>query len=200
MLTLYAASNTVAVASHIALEETGLPHRIEWINFADGGQRSADYLAVNPKGRVPALVADGSIITETPAILEYIADVSGQLMPADALDRAKVREILSYCASTFHVNHAHKMRGARWSDDAAAHASMAAKVPETMADSCAYVETLLDGGWIAGDYSIADIHLFTICRWLGGDGVNIADFPKLNAHFEAMQARAAVGRALAAHG
>jgi len=200
LLTLFAAKNTVAVAAHIALEETGLPYRVEWISFADGEQQSADYLAVNPKGRVPALVMDGAVITETPAILEYIAEVSGQLMPEDHLARAKIREILNYCASTFHVNHAHKMRGARWSDDAAAHASMTAKVPQTMADSCAYVEGLLGGGWIADDYSIADIHLFTICLWLKGDGVNVADFQKLNAHFSAIQARPAVHRVLAAHG
>ncbi|SLN10855.1 glutathione S-transferase family protein [Pseudooctadecabacter jejudonensis] len=200
MLTLFAAKNTVAFASHIALEETGLAYQINWISFADGDQLKPDYLALNPKGRVPALVTDDGVLTETPATLEYIAETSGQLMPDTAFDRAKVREMLSYCTSTFHVNHAHKMRGARWSDDVAAQATMQAKVPQTMAASCAYIEDQLTGDWVAGAYSIADIHVHTICRWLEGDGVDIADYPKLHAHFGRMQARAAVRRVSDAHG
>lgn len=198
MLTLFATPNTIALAPRIALEETGLPHQINWVDFAKTQQRSADYLAINPKGRVPALTGDHGVLTEAPAILEYIADLSGQLMPDDTYQRAKVREMLSYLAATMHPNHAHGLRGERWSDDPAAHASMAAKVPETMNASCAHVESCLpDTGWLVGDYSIADIHLFNVCRWLANDGVDIADYPKLAAHFAAMNARPAVIRALA---
>jgi glutathione S-transferase len=198
MLTLFAAPYTVALAPHIALEETALEHAISWIDFAKNDQRTPDYLAINPKGRVPALTGEHGILTEAPAILEYIADLSGQLMPTDRYARAKVREMLSYLASTMHPNHAHGVRGARWSDDPIAHASMAAKVPETMAESCAYVESCLpDTGWIVGDYTIADIHLFNVCCWLPKDGVDIAAYPKLAAHFAAMNARPAVQRAIA---
>ena len=197
MLTLFAAPYTVALAPHIALEETGLDHTISWIDFAKNDQRSPDYLAMNPKGRVPALTGDHGVLTEAPAILEYIADLSGQLMPKETYARAKVREMMSYLASTMHPNHAHGVRGARWSDDPAAHASMAAKVPETMNASCAYVESCLpDTGWLVGDYSIADIHLFNVCCWLPKDGVDIQNYPKLAAHFAAMQARPAVMRAI----
>ena len=197
MLTLFVAPYTVAMAPHIALEETGLSHTIQWLSFASNDQRKADYLAVNPKGRVPALTGDHGVLTEAPAILEYIADLSGQLMPADTFARAKVREMMSYLASTMHPNHAHGVRGERWSDDPAAHASMAAKVPETMNASCAHVESSLpDNGWFVGDYSVADIHLFNVCCWLPKDGVDIADYPKLAAHFAAMQARPAVMRTL----
>ncbi|MCF2872689.1 glutathione S-transferase family protein [Octadecabacter sp. G9-8] len=201
MLTLYAAKNTVAVAPHIALEETGLSYQISWVSFADNDQRKPEYLALNPKGRVPALVTADGIITEAPAILDYIAEISGDLMPTDAYARAKVRELVSYLASTMHPNHAHGLRGERWSDDPAAHASMKAKVPETMAASSAYVESCLpDNGWLVGTYSIADIHLYNVCRWLKGDGVDITDYPKLAAHFDAMHARPAVVRVEGAHG
>lgn len=200
MFTLYAAKNTVAVASHIALEETGLPYTLAWIDFAKTQQQSDAYRAINPKGRVPALVTGDDIITETPAILEFIAETAGALLPEGTLPRARVRELMSYCGSTFHVNHAHKLRGERWSDDAAAHASMSAKVPQTMAESCAFVESQLSGGWFATDYSIADIHLYSVCRWLEGDAVDITAFPRLNAHFQAMQNRPAVQRIEAAHG
>lgn len=200
MFTLFAAKGTVAVATHIALEETGLPYTLNWISFADGDQRKSEYLAINPKGRVPALVTDEGVITETPAILEFIAEAAGQLMPKDPFARAKTREMLSYCASTFHVNHAHKLRGSRWADLEASHADMTAKSTQTMAASCAYIEDQLTGGWVTEAYSIADIHLYTICRWLRGDGVDIADFPKLNFHFSQMQARPAVARVNDAHG
>jgi len=201
MLTLYVAKNTVALAPHLALEETGTPYQIEWIRFADNDQRQPDYLAINPKGRVPALVTEHGVITEAPAILEYIAETSGQLMPDDPFERAKVREMIGYLAATMHPNHAHGVRGERWSDDPAAQASMAAKVPQTMADSCAYVESSLpDTGWIVGVYSIADIHLYNVCRWLDGDGVDITNYPKLTVHFTAMEKRPAVNRVAQAHG
>ena len=201
MFTLFAAKNTVAIAPHIALEETGLPYAINWLNFASSDQRQPDYLAINPKGRVPALVTDDGILTEAPAILEYIAETSGDLMPKGPYERAKVREMLSYLAATMHPNHAHGLRGERWSDDPAAHASMKAKVPETMAASSAHVESCLpDTGWLVGAYSIADIHLYNVCRWLKGDGVDITDYPKLSAHFDAMGQRDAVQRIERAHG
>lgn len=201
MLTLYAAKNTVALSVHLALEETGLPYRISWINFKTNDQRTPDYLAINPKGRVPALVTEHGVLTEAPAILDYIAETTGHLMPADPFQRGKVREMMGYLAATMHPNHAHGLRGERWSDDPAAHASMKAKVPETMAQSSAYVESCLPGrGWIVGSYSIADIHLFNVCRWLEGDGVDINTYPKLAAHFAAMQARPAVARVAADHG
>ena len=199
---LYAAKNTIAVAAHIALEETGLEHEIYWVDFATGGQHDPHFRLMNPKGRVPVFDAGDCIITETPAILEYIAEVSGQLMPEGINQRAEVREMMAYCASTFHVNHAHKLRGARWSDDPAAHASMAAKVPQTMAECCAYIDSNFDADdeWVAFTYSIADAHLFAICRWLEGDGVDITKYPSLAAHFDRMHARPAVQRALAHHG
>lgn len=200
MLTLYVAQNTIAIAAQIALAETGLPHEVRWISFPDAQHRKPDYLALNAKGRVPALVCEHGTLTETPAILEYIADTSGTLIPTDIFQSARVREMMAYCASTFHVNHAHKLRGARWSDDPAAHATMTAKVPQTMAESAAQVETQLpDGGWLTGAYSIADIHLYAVCRWLKTDGVNIANTPKLAAHFVAMGARAAVKSVEATH-
>jgi len=200
MFTLFAAKNSVAFASHVALEETGLPYQIHWLNMEASEQTKPDFLAINPKGRVPALQTADGILTETPAILTFIAQTSGKLLPVTPFAQAKAHETLSYCASTFHVNHAHKLRGSRWSDDTAAQATMFAKVPETMSASCAYFEDILTNDWVAETYSIADIHLHSICRWLSGDGVDIADFPKLTAHFDRMQARPAVARVETAHG
>ena len=201
MLTLFAAKNTIALSVHAALEETDLPYTINWIHFKTNDQRTPEYLEINPKGRVPALVTDDGVLTEAPAILDYIAEITGKLIPEDAFARGKVREMLCYLSATMHPYHAHGLRGERWSDDPAAHASMKAKVPETMAQSSAHVESCLpDSGWIVGSYSIADIHLYNVCRWLETDGVDIDNYPKLAAHFAAMEARPAIARIIQDHG
>ena len=115
MLKLFYAPNTCALASRIALEEAGADYDIARINFAQNEQRSADYLKINPKGRVPALVTEKGILTETPAILIYVAQAfpaANLAMLDDAFEFARLQAFNSYIASTVHVNHAHGRRGA----------------------------------------------------------------------------------------
>ncbi|MDQ1155090.1 glutathione S-transferase family protein [Brevundimonas sp. SORGH_AS_0993] len=201
MPTLYAASGSCSRASHIALEESGLTFQVQWIDFARSQQRQPDYLAINPKGRVPALATDQGVLTESPAILAHIAALSppGLLAPTDTFAFARMQAFNLYLATTVHVAHAHGRRASRWSDDPAAQASMAAKVAQNMRDGFALIEADLTGEWAMGDaYTVADPYLFTFAGWLAGDGVDMAEFPRVLAHFERMQARPAVQRALAA--
>jgi glutathione S-transferase len=85
MLKLYYTPGTCAVASHIALEEAGADYTTERIDIKSNQQNSPDYLAINPKGRVPSLVTDRGVLTETPAMLAYIAQVfpKAKLAPLD---------------------------------------------------------------------------------------------------------------------
>jgi glutathione S-transferase len=83
MIKLFYAPNTCALASHIALEEAGTAYTTVRVDFASNEQRQPEYLAINPKGRVPALVTDSGILTETPAILAFIA----QSFPKSGLAR-----------------------------------------------------------------------------------------------------------------
>nr|WP_206601920.1 glutathione S-transferase family protein [Oceaniglobus indicus] len=203
-MTLHLAKGTVALASHIALEEIGAPFDLVWVDFRAGEQRSDEYARINPKGRVPVLTTPHGRLTETPAILNWLAAThpAAGLWPDDAFQRARIDEMSAFLASTMHVNHAHRMRGARWADRPESLADMAAKVPETMAAAAALVEKALpDGGpWVLGDrYSTADMHLFTVSSWLEGDSVEITDFPRLSAHADAMRARPAVQRTWALH-
>jgi glutathione S-transferase len=202
MLSLYYAPNTCALASHISLEEAGADYELVPLNFADGEQRKPDFLAVNPKGRVPALATDRGILTETPAILAFIAQTfpSARLAPIDdAFAFAEVQSFNSYLCSTVHVAHAHRLRGSRWADDEAAIEAMKKKVPQSVGDCFDLIEReMLTGPWVVGhDYTICDPYLFTIARWLEGDGVDIARFPKVQDHYRRMEARPAVQRALA---
>ncbi|WP_428153586.1 glutathione S-transferase family protein [Brevundimonas sp.] len=201
MLTLYTAPGSCSRASHIALEESGLDFEVRLLDFSKAEQREPTYLAINPKGRVPALATDQGVLTESPAILAYIAALApaGLLAPTDPFAFARMQAFNLYLATTIHVAHAHGRRASRWSDDATAQASMAAKVTQNMRDGFALIEADLTGDWVMGDaYTVADPYLFTFAGWLETDGVDIADFPRVQAHFERMQARPAVQRALVA--
>ncbi len=137
MLKLYYAPHTCALASHIALEEAGAKYEAIRLNFKNDDQKKPDYLKINPKARVPALVTDRGVLTETPALLIYIAQSfpAARLAPLDdPFALAKVQAFNSYLCSTVHVAHAHRMRGTRWTDDAAAIESMKKKVPQSVGE------------------------------------------------------------------
>ncbi len=191
------------MASHIALEEAAAPHEAVRVDFKTNEQRKPEYLAINPKGRVPALVTERGILTETPAILAFVAQsfpAAGLAPLDDPYEFARVQAFNSYLCSTVHVAHAHRMRGYRWADDPVAIADMQRKVPSTVGDCFELIETtLLQGPWVMGDrYSICDPYLFTLSQWLDGDGVDVKRFPKLVDLQKRMNARPAVQRALAA--
>ena len=183
MLKLYYATGTCALASHIALEEAGATYTTNRLDFKANQQQSPDYLKINAKGRVPALVTDKGVITETPAILAFIAQSfpKAKLAPfEDPFAFAQVQSINSYLCSTVHVAHAHKGRGYRWATEETSFADMKRKVPETMAACFALIERdLLKGPWVMGEqYTICDPYLYTISGWLEGDGVDLSKLPE----------------------
>jgi len=201
MLKLYYAPGTCALASHIALEEAGANYESIRLNFKNDDQKKPDYLKINPKARVPALVTDRGVLTETPALLIYIAQSfpAARLAPLDdPFALAKVQAFNSYLCSTVHVAHAHRMRGARWTDDAAAMETMKKKVPQTVGECFALIEReMFEGPWVMGnDYTVADGYLFTLTQWLGGDGVDINKTPKIAEHFRRVGERPAVRKAI----
>jgi glutathione S-transferase len=203
MLTFYYAPNTCALASHIALEHAGADYRAMRMSFAKQEQRTPEYLRINPKGRVPALVTERGILTETPAILQYVAQTHPQAALApldDPFELARMNAFNSYLCSTVHVAHAHRGRGYRWADDAAAQEAMKKKVPQSVGDCFELIEReYLVGPWVLGErYTVSDMYLFTLASWLEGDGVDPARFPKVAAHRERLRADPVVSRVLAA--
>ena len=206
MLTLYYAPGTCALASHLALEFSGAPYESVRLDFKQQQQRSPEYLRVNPKGRVPALATDRGVLTETPALLQFIAQSfpAAKLAPLDDVFLlAKVNEFNSYLASTVHVNHAHKGRGYRWveAEDTASLEAMKKKVPQTMGESFTLIEEkMLQGPWVLGQQmSTSDLYLYTIATWLEGDGVDVKRFPKVADLMQRLQADARVQKVLALH-
>lgn len=205
MLTLYTAPGTCAIATHLALEYTGAPYEVVRLDFKQQQQRSPEYLRVNPKGRVPALVTEQGVLTETPALLQYVATTfpAAGLAPLDdPFQLAKMNEFNAYMSSTVHVAHAHGGRGYRWVDaeNKAAIEAMKEKVPQTMAECFALIEErLLQGPWVLGArFSTSDCYLYTIARWLEGDRVDVNRFPKVADHMRRMEAQPQVRKVLAA--
>jgi glutathione S-transferase len=202
MLTLYYAPNTCSLASHIALEDAGAEYELRRIDFRTTEQQSTDYLRINPKARVPALATSRGVLTETPAMLVFIAQSypGATLAPLeDPFAFAELQSFNSYLCSTVHVAHAHRMRGYRWADEQTSFADMKRKVPQSVGDCFALIEgTLLKGPWVMGDrYTIADPYLFTLAQWLEADGVDMSRLPRVIEHRSRMAERPSVIKALA---
>jgi glutathione S-transferase len=198
---LYYASGTCALASHIALEEAGADYSAVRLDFKASQQQSPDYLKINPKGRVPALVTDKGILTETPAILAYIAQTfpKAKLAPTDdPFAFAQVQSFNNYLCATVHVAHAHKGRGYRWATDEQSFADMKRMVPKSMGACFALIENgMLRGPWVMGEqYTICDPYLYTISLWLEGDSVDLKTLPKVADHMKRMAERPAVKKVM----
>jgi glutathione S-transferase len=205
MLKLFYAPGSCALASHIALEEAGADYQLVLVKTGENEQRSPEFLAINPKGRVPALQTDEGILTENPAILAFIAQSypAAGLIPADPIRFAQVQAFNAFLCATVHPIFAHKWRPYRYADDAAAHAAMAAKVPAVLDEHFGLVEAQLSDGrdWLFGDYSIADAYLHVFARWYQRPGLGSPESrPLVRAHVRRMQERPAVARALQQEG
>ena len=204
MLKLYFSKGSSALAAHILLEETGADYTTQEVSIPDRKHLSPEFLKISPKGRVPVLETPKGVISENPAILEYIAAThpNSSLIPQDAFEQAKARSLCAYLCATTHVAFAHKQRGARWADDPAAVTAMQQKVPQNLSESAVYLEThVMNGVWAMGDdYSFCDPYLFLLGRWMAANDLTLDPYPKLAAHTASMRARPATMAALATHG
>jgi glutathione S-transferase len=202
MLIFYYSPGSCALASHIALEEAGASFTLKRIDFSKAEQKSPAYLAINPKARVPAMATPRGVLTETPAMLAFIAQSfpEARLAPLDdPFAFAELQAFTAYLGSTVHVAHAHRMRGYRWADEPQAIAAMQRKVPQSVGECFALIEQrMLKGPWAMGEnYTIADPYLFTLAQWLEADGVDVATIPRVVDHRARMRERPAVRKAIA---
>ncbi|MEM8538618.1 MAG: glutathione S-transferase family protein [Pseudomonadota bacterium] len=188
---LYYAPRTISVAVAIVLERAGIAYEAIKVDFASAEQTKPDYLDINPKGRVPAIVVDDGILTETAAILEFVAP---DMVPEDPFEAAQMRELMCYLNGTMHPHHAHGVRGARWAREESSFADMRAMVPTRMRDCAQHIETVLpklpcDPGSLQ---TVGDAYLYVVLSWLAGDGVDVSHFPRIGAFQHRMNTHAAV--------
>ena len=202
MYTLYYSKGFSALAPHILALELGVDLALVEVPIPQGAHQAPEFLARNPKGRVPLLDTPEGGLSENPAILEYLAARHPQrgLLPEGHLAQARARELCAYLCATAHIAFAHKLRGKRWARDPVALADMQKYVPQNLTQCATYLESTLPlGPWALGaDYSFCDPYLYVFARWLDAAGVPIDPFPKLAAHKLAMLARPATQAALAA--
>lgn len=208
-LTLFYSPGACSLAAHIALEESGLAFEPRRVNFAEAEQRGPAYLAVNPKGRVPALSDDGFVVTENPAVLRYVARKAPQagLWPDDPREDARCAEWLAWCSSGIHVAYAHVRRAERYAQSESGKADVVETGRAATRDVWQQVERRLAAStspWAAGErYSVADPYIFVFWTW--GRGPNLGydmarDFPAWTAHAGRIGERPAVRRVLEREG
>jgi glutathione S-transferase len=197
---LYYAPGACSLSPHIVASELGIKLDFEKVDTATKRTEAGhDYWQINPKGYVPALeLDDGEVLTENPAIVQYLADrVSGaRLAPANGtFARVRLQEMLGYINSEIH-----KTYSPLFKKDLPA---------ETRADRKAYLQRryeflekiLAKQEWLLGhQFTVADAYLFTVTRWAAGVELDLSAFPSLRAFQERVAARPAVQSALAAEG
>jgi len=197
---LYYAPGACSLSPHIVAHELGLALELEKVDTkAKRTASGRDFLQINAKGYVPALELDnGEVLTEGPAIVQYLADQKPQagLAPANGtFARARLQEMLGYINSEIHKAYSPLFK---------------ADTPEqTRSERLAYLQrryeflerTLEKQDWLVGDrFSIADAYLFTVTRWADGVKLDLSGFPALRAFQQRVSARAGVQAALAAEG
>lgn len=192
---LYYAPGACSLADHIALNETETPHqRIRVDLKTHETEDGRDFREINPKGYVPALeLDDGSILTENIAILTYIADTAGRMIPASGVDRYRVLEMLAYISTELHKNY--KAFFNPVSSDLEKEEAGA-----TLAKRLAFIGTKLNGNrFLFGDLiSIADCYLFVMLMWARKNEVELQ--PSLLSYFDRMRDRPAILKALKEEG
>ena len=170
------------MAAHIALHETGVPFEARPLSLANKDTHTAEFLAINPAGKVPALLIDGRVLTEVAGILFYLARKypAARLLPeGDPEAEAQIVSWMSYIASTIHPARREGLEAAR--------------AIYKVAD-----QRLGPNEWaVGGKYSIADIHLFRLYwRFRNSLEPKPGDFPNIEAHYQRMMARPAVKKTI----
>jgi glutathione S-transferase len=199
MPTLYTMPGTCSLSPNIAVAWLDAP--VEIHNIAYGDQKKDDYLAVNPKGQVPALrFDDGDVLTEASAILAWLVAVYGtEGYARDTRLGRKEAEALSYMTSEVHASYGGHFNPRNFAESAAAQEEVRRKTYENLAGHYRRMNGTLSesgGEWYLGQRSFADTFLYVLTRWIEKTPLSIADYPALEAHRARMDADEGVRLAL----
>ena len=201
---LYYAPGACSLASHIAIEETGLPYETVRINTAEGEQRKPEYLAINPRGRVPTAIIDGQVLTENVGIMTYFAGgyPKANIWPKDTWHQAKAISTMAWLSNTVHTTFAHMFRAERYADDPAAREAVKAKGREMYWAQLKEIDGLLAGRkWAIGtSYSVVDGYLLVFYRWGNRNQLDVKSLPNYTALMQRVLARPAVKKVMADEG
>jgi glutathione S-transferase len=201
---LYYAQGACSLGIHLLLNEVGASYELAKLDMRAGDLQQPAFLAVNPKGKVPALVLDdGEVITEWAAIAGYIAATHPEhhLIPADPLAAARTMEAALTINGTIHIaGFARILRPAAFAPSAEDKETVRKQGREHFLKGMAIIAALMgDKDYVMGDFSIADAALFYVTFW--NNAIAKLDVPAaINAHYARMMARPAVLKAMQAEG
>lgn len=200
MLTLYFCPGACSTASHMALEETGAQYVEKPIMLPKGEQKTAEYLKINPRGKVPALDVDGKILTENTAILTYLATKfpDKKLMPTDPLEQARCISTMAWFSNIVHPSYTHYMRPERFAADATAQPSVKETGKKSFWTNAQEIDGLLAGkDWIMGSsFSVADCYALVFYGWGLRAELPMKELANYTAFKERMLKRPAVKKVL----
>jgi len=196
MIDLYTAPTPNGRKVSIALEEMALPYKVHAIDLKSGQQKSPEFLKINPNGRIPAIVDDGFAVFESGAILLYLAEKTGQFLPADPKTRSVTIQWLMWQMGGLGPMQGQANVFTRYFPEQIPSV-IARYQAETMRLFTVMDRRLADHDYLAGDYSIADIACFPWVRQHDWSGLDIAHLPHLTRWLAAIAARPAVQRGVA---
>lgn len=195
---LYFSAGACSLSPHIVLREASIPFELVAVDLRSKRlQDGSDFRAINPKGYVPALqLDDGQLLTEGPAIVQYVADLKPESKlapPAGTLERYRLQEWLTFIGTELH-----KSFGVFFNPNATDETRNEAR--ERLSTRFDFVAKALEGkSYLLGDtFTAADAYLYTILRWTKFAGIDLAKWPSIQAYFERVTARPAVQQALEA--
>jgi glutathione S-transferase len=201
---LYYAPGACSLASHIALEEVGVPYETQKMNLAEGDQKKPEYLRLNPRGRVPTLVVDDQVLTENVGILSYFGGgyPDAGLWPKKTFDQAKLVSTLAWLSNTVHPAYGHIVRPERYATDDASKENIKVRGKETFQGYLEEIDKLLEGQkWaVANHYTVADPYLLVFYRWANRQKMPVQKLANYSALVQRLLARPAVQKVMADEG
>jgi len=199
-LTLYYAPNTCATVPFITLSEAGADFEVRDVNTRNGGNRTPDFLKLNPKHKVPVLVIDGEPLTENVAIQIWIHRQfpNAKLLPAAPKDEIRAISLMAFCASGIHPHLTPNARPQNYCDLPDSEESVKRVANKLLFEDFQVMEDLLAGReWFLPHFTAVDAYFFWCFRRALSFKLELSAFGNCMEHFERMQARASVRRVLA---
>ena len=195
---LYTMPGTCSLAPNIAVAWLDAP--VEIVAMAYGDHKKEDYLAINPKGQVPAVrFEDGDVLTEAAAILSWLgAEYGSDSYARDTVLGRKEAEALSYMTSEVHADYGPHFAAQAFADSDAARDEVKQKTYGKLGGHYKRLDDTLaeNGEWYLGKRSFADAYLYVLVRWIEQTPLSIDNYPALKAHRSRMESNAAVQKAL----
>ena len=199
-LTLAYCPVACSLVPYILLTEAGASFDILPVNLAKDEHHSAEYLRVNPKGKVPALIIDGAPLTENVAIQLWIARQfpAANLMPADAFDFARTVSVMAWCAAGIHPKLTQQARPERYCSMTGTADNVRELGSHSLFELYELAESMLDGReWFMDHFTCADVYFYWCFRRGALFKPDVSGFKNCVAHMRRMEQRPSVQKLLA---